>query len=839
MKITNPLAQSFYVEPPSGYFVTALQLYFQFIDNQLPITVQLRPMQYGIPTSEVYPFGEVVIDPKNINVSEDASVPTRVVFPSPVYLLGEKFHSIVLITNSPDYQVWVAKMGQPDVTYALSDESKQVIVSSNPLSGSIFKSQNGETWTPEQEEDLKFEVERAQFINSTGNVQFYNPLLNTGNSQISVLSKDSLEIESKKLRLDLSGTIGGISTEIAFGNTIMQFGSNGVANYINSAGPLSNQLSIVNVGLGYTPSMGGLTYFDVPLVNIISEGKNATANITIQNGVAVAATVVNGGTGYAIGDVLTVDSLGNTSLGRNLSFSVPEINGINELIVDQVQGEFAIGVGKSIRYTNNAGLTTFLKDSGENILHIQNIDVISDGLTIKVNHRNHGMHALENRVEISKVSSDIPPVRLLASYNQNSTDPIAVDELPVNSLTGINEFSIFEGVGIGSTNPGYILIGDEIIKYEGISGNSLINITRGIDNAKPYIYPSGTPVYKYELGGISLRRINKVHTLQDVNLNLIPNPVDLDYYHLKIDTFDNNYGIRRSGGSLPNLYFNSSKSCGGISINATQNIPFEIVRPAIETMILNGTSIIGFIRTVSGRSVSGEEESFVVKPSQVLNLEENNYFTEPKIVCSRVNELFFYDQDELPGNRSLTVSLNLDTGSGYVSPVIDLEKTSMIFTSNRINRPITDYINDSRTSSLENDPSAFVYATNPISVENPASSIKIIVAAYVNKTSDLRAFYALLSSPKDSPIYYPFPGYSNQTNLGEVIDFSKSDGTQDTNIQKSDIIGFDSNELSFTDYEFTVNGLPEFRYYSIKLVGSSTNQTYPVRLRDLRVIALA
>jgi hypothetical protein len=839
MKITNPLAQSFYVEPSSGYFVTAVQLYFQSIDNQLPITVQLRPMQFGIPTSEVYPFGEVVIDPKDVKVSNNASIPTRVVFPSPVYLLGEKFHSIVLVTNSPDYNVWVSKIGQPDVTYSLSEESKQVIVSSNPLSGSLFKSQNGETWTPEQEEDLKFEVERAQFINSSGNVQFYNSILNTGNSQLSILSKDSLEVESRKLRLDLSGTIGGISTEIAFGNTIMQFGSNGVANYVNSAGPLFNQLSIVNAGLGYTPSMGGLTYFDVPLVNIIGEGKNATANITVQNGVAVAATVVNGGTGYAIGDVLTVDKLGNTSLGRNLSFSVPNINGINELIVDQVQGEFAIGIGRSIRYTNNVGLTTFLKDSSENILHIQNIDVVSDGLTIKVNHRNHGMHALENRVEISKVSSDIPPVRLLASYNQNSIDPIAVDELPVNSLTNINEFSVFEGVGVGSTNPGYVLIGDEIIKYEGISGNSLINITRGIDNTKPYIYPSGTPVYKYELGGISLRRINKVHTLQDVNLNLIPNPVDLDYYHLKIDTFDTSYGIRRSGGSLPNLFFNSSKSCGGISINATQNIPFEIVRPAIEIMTLNGTSITGFIRTVSGRSVSGEEESFVVKPSQVLNLEENNYFSEPKIVCSRVNELFFYDQDELPGNRSLTVSLNLDTGSGYVSPVVDLEKTSMIFISNRINRPITDYVNDSRTSSLENDPSAFVYATNPISVENPASSIKIIVAAYVNKNSDLRAFYALLSSPKDSPIYYPFPGYSNQTNLGEVIDFAQSDGTPDTFIQKSDIIGFDSNELSFTDYEFTANGLPEFKYYSIKLVGSSTNQTYPVRLRDLRVIALA
>lgn len=839
MKITNPLAQSFYVEPSSGYFVTAVKLYFQSRDNQLPVTVQLRPMKFGVPTSEVYPFGEVVIDSKKVILSSDASTPTRVVFPSPVYLVGEQFHCIVLITNSPDYNVWVAKMGQPDIQYATQEESKQVIVTSQPLNGSLFKSQNGETWTPEQEEDLKFQVERAQFTSSSGNVQFYNPILSLGNSQVATLSKNALNIESKKLRLDLNGVIGGASTEITFGNTITQFGSNGSANYVNSAGIATNQLSIVNAGLGYTPSIGGLTFFDVPLSNVIGSGKNATANITIQNGVAVASTIVNGGSGYAIGDVLTADVVGNNSLGRNLRLSVSEIGGINELIVDQVQGEFSIGVGKSIQYTNNVGLTTYLKDFSGNILFIDNIDTISDGLTIRVNHRNHGMHAPENRVEILEAVSDIPPVSLTAAYPRNSNNPIPVNQLPINSLTGINEFSTFEGIGIGSTNPGYIIIGDEIIKYEGISQNSLITITRGIDNTKSFTYPSGTPVYKYELGGISLRRINKIHTLQDVNSTLINNPIDLDFYHIKIDTSDTSRGLNRDSGSFPKLFFNSTKSCGGFEITASQNIPYEIVRPAIETMILNGTSITASIRSASGRSVSGNEESFLIKSSQILDLNENNYFIEPKIVCSGVNEQTFYDPNELEGSRSLNVSLDLSTGSGYVSPVVDLEKTSMIFTSNRINNSVSDYKLDDRVSTLERNPLAFVYATNPISVENPATSIKIIVAAYINKYGDLRSFYALMNSPQDSPIYYPFPGYLNRTNLGEVIDFSESDGTPDTKVPKTDIIGFDSNELIFKDYEFTVSGLPEFKYFSIKLSGSSTNQTYPIRLRDLRVIALA
>ena len=53
-------------------------------------------------------------------------------------------------------------------------------------------------------------------------------------------------------------------------------------------------------------------------------------------------------------------------------------------------------------------------------------------------------------------------------------------------------------------------IGDEVVKYTGASGGSITGITRG-NNAKGYI--KGSPVRKYELGGVSLARINKVHQM--------------------------------------------------------------------------------------------------------------------------------------------------------------------------------------------------------------------------------------------------------------------------------------------------------------------------------------
>ena len=75
-------------------------------------------------------------------------------------------------------------------------------------------------------------------------------------------------------------------------------------------------------------------------------------------------------------------------------------------------------------------------------------------------------------------------------------------------------------------------IGDEVIKYTGASGGSITGITRG-NNAKGYI--KGTPVRKYELGGVSLARINRTHLLSDVT-DRDPNPITFDSYTVKIDT---------------------------------------------------------------------------------------------------------------------------------------------------------------------------------------------------------------------------------------------------------------------------------------------------------------
>lgn len=832
-KLIDPLAQTFYVDNPKGIYATSVDIYFYEGDPALPVSVELRPTVNGVPSSsDIYPFSQVTLEPDDVTADPAADLPTNFKFKSPVFLKGETFHSLVVTANSKDYSVWVAKMGEPDVTKANQDDSKTVFVSANPNSGVFFRSQNGATWTPSEREDMKFTLYRANFLENSGNINFYNPELSVGNDQVSILDNDAFEMESRQVRLLLSGGLN----EVGFttGMTVKQENSNVTGNYISNAGAASS-LSIFNAGIGLTPSIGGLTYFDVALTKITGEGRNATCNLTVQNGVAVGATIVNGGSGYQVGDLVTANTVGS-GLGRNLRLSVGALGDVNEIIVDDIQGNFKTGAGSTLTYENTSGITTQINASSGG-LTVSDTTVIHDGLHIKVNHPNHGMYAPESVVSIDDVDPDHPSVDTTADIDEDSTAPIPLDDILIDDETGLSIFATFENVGVSSTNPGYIQIEEEIIAYTGIDGLNLTGITREIDDTPGSSYEAGVDVVKYELNGVSLRRINKVHELQDATVD---NPIDLDYYHIRIDPQESGVDRSNSPFGYPDMHFRETKSSGGDDITATQNIQYEIIDPEISATQVNGTEVEINLRTTTGRSVGGNQEAYLATDFEKISSEEEHFLDSPRIICSRINETELLDGiDGIEGNKSLNISVNLSTTTPLLSPMIDLDRCSVILIGNRMNNPISDYANDERTADLENDPHAFVYATRPITLENPATSLQVYVTAYVNTNSDLRAFYAIDDDGKEDLIYYPFPGFDNIDNQGNVEDFAKCDGSPDEKLSKTDSKGFQSDELDFQELKFSINKLPSFRAFGIKLCASTTDTTYPVRLKDLRVIALA
>jgi len=815
----DPLAQSFLVEDETGIFLTKCEVFFSSKDDlDIPVTFQLRTMQGGFPTQKVIPFSEVILNPSEVNVSADGSVPTTFTFKSPVYLEGGGTeYCMCLASLSTKYNVYISRIGENDLI-------TQTFISNQPYLGSLFKSQNASTWEPSQWEDLKFTLYRAEFVPS-GSIEFYNPELSLGNNEIATLMPNSLRLNSRKIRVGLGSTLQ--DSALVLGNTILQQGTNATGNYVGNAGIATGTLNIINAGIGYTPSSGTYQFNGVPLTNITSVGKNAKANITITNGVAVAATISESGTGYVVGDVLGIGTIGNNSLGLNARLSVVSIANTSQLILDNVQGDFIVsGVGKTVQYINNSGLTTTLNSSSGGNVQISEIDVIDDGLHIVVNHRNHGMYFETNYVTISNAQSDVAPTKLSVDYNSSSTASISVDS--VANLTS------FENVGIATTNIGYVLIGDEIISYTSTSTGTLGGtISRGIDGTIARNYPAGTPVYKYELGGVSLRRINKTHYLGDVTVS---NPITFDSYNIKLDMGSSGTG-RTDGLGYPKLYVNQTKTAGGYNTKATQNIPFEAITPVVQNLTVQGTSINAEVRTISGSSISGNEISFVDQGFESVSLNKTNYLTSPRIISSKINET--NKLGTLPGNKSMNLRINLDSIDSRVTPVIDTQRISTILTSNRVNSVISDYATDNRVNSISEDPTAFQYLSKEIVLENPATSLKILVNAHVNLYSNIRAFYAISESENFSPIYVPFPGYNNINEKGQIINLADSDGLSDVFVPPASNVGFLPSEIQYKEHTFTVDNLPSFKSYRIKIIMTSTNQVYVPRMKDLRVIALA
>jgi len=650
--------------------------------------------------------------------------------------------------------------------------------------------------------------------------------LSDGNGQIPTLMPQSLNFQSRQIRVGLGTTLG--DTGYANGNTFTQTGTNATGNLVGTAGSATGTLSITNTGIGYTPSAGSVTFNGVNLVTLTGKGRGATANITISSGVAAAATIANGGSGYQVGDVLGISTIGISSVGRDARLSVVSIGQTSELVLDNVQGQWIVGSANTIFYTNSLGISTELNYDNGGDIQVSTLNVDRDGLHIRVDHQNHGMYFNDNLVRISGAESDVKPTKLTGTLSLGDTTPITLEDATA--------FTQFEGVGVGTTNVGYMLIGDEIIEYTNVNGNNIGgNIVRGSNQRG--VYPVGTPVYKYELNGINLHRINKIHDLSD---STVTNSITYDSYTIKLDTselINSNNDDRSDNIGFHQLYPTTTKSTGGYKIKASQNMPFEIITPQIQTLTVSGTNVTAELRTLTSQSISGAEIPYVDAGYEPVTINESNYFQTPRMVASKVNE--DAKITNIPGGKSLNLRMFLTTTDTRVSPVVDSQRVSAILTSNRINNPISDYITDPRVNTLTEDPHAFQYISKEINLENPASSLKILVNAHINLDNDIRAFYAISDRVGFNPIFEQFPGYDNLDRRGRIINTALNSGKPDKRVPKVSFKSFEGEQLEYNEYTFSVDNLPAFRAYKIKIVMTSTNQVYVPRMKDLRVIALA
>jgi len=266
---------------------------------------------------------------------------------------------------------------------------------------------------------------------------------------------------------------------------------------------------------------------------------------------------------------------------------------------------------------------------------------------------------------------------------------------------------------------------------------------------------------------------------------------------------------------------------GGSDVIASQNAMFDAFIPQVQTLLPDDTTLSASIKRTSGSSYAGGRNTAVSgaysKDASYANitLNEMNFNDAPKVIATRANELV----SSLSGNKSLDLRMNLSTTDTKVSPLIDMQRSSLSTFENVIDNQ------DSSSTTLQNVPlsivletsatggtSAAKHITRPVTLEEPAVGLKIIFAANRPSVSNFEVYFKTATSDEN------------------LDDIGYTQVLEDTNNPA------DEDGVTFRQYEYLAGGqvgnLGSFTQFQVKIVMTTSNTSKSPKIKDLRTIAL-
>ena len=418
---------------------------------------------------------------------------------------------------------------------------------------------------------MKFNLYRAKFDTSvTGSAVFNNAQLGPGNDGLASLINNPINTIQPKQELTL---VTGTTYNFTVGARLIQTPSNAQATVLEFDAVSNPQKLTV------TDITGTFVQGIVDNQNNITNGLKSS-----QSTVTLVMSTVNNGT-FEAGDVITGSSSGATG-------TITEYNaGTTTITANFVDKQFDVSNDTLSEPGGVSGTISSATYNGDSYTGypVSQPTLRSVDKKVVVYHPNHGMHNRSNNVEIKNVESEVPGTSLTSNLSSTAT---------TLSVANAGSFhKVINGRPISTTNPGYLMLvgeddvstglrpptppgGDddateswrcvlhviarkEIIAYSAISDNgkeitvapSGRGITSVVMNTGAALdWDAETSVKCYNLDGVPLTEINKVHTG-------IGDPT-LDSYSLTTQSVAT-VGI----------------VTGGPNVSASQNIPFELITP--------------------------------------------------------------------------------------------------------------------------------------------------------------------------------------------------------------------------------------------------------------------
>lgn len=352
----DPVAQTFLVSPqqyPQGLFLSKVRVCFKTKDARVPVTLQVRPVINGYPSSsDVYPFSTVSLTPDKVKITDspnldDANKYTEFSFDAPLFLQpGE--HSFVFLANSNDYEIYVAEIGKSDLVTGRQ-------ISEQPYGGSLFLSQNGSTWTADQSSDLMFRLFRYRFDLLPADLRFlvkypeglirydliqlitsdisaantnlsytfnsqtisasyagYKPIIPTTDYDMNDgAGTRALIPATGNSTFELASLLSTVNADISPFVDVTRMGFIGVGNKINNLELSNDDIQVTASGSGYANSA------DVTITISGGGGFGATAQANVVGGEIVDIEIVDAGSGYTSTPTVTITPGGGGGSGAS------------------------------------------------------------------------------------------------------------------------------------------------------------------------------------------------------------------------------------------------------------------------------------------------------------------------------------------------------------------------------------------------------------------------------------------------------------------------------------------------------------------------------------------
>ena len=106
------LAQTIMCDKEGGMFITSVDIFFSHKDTSLPVWVEVRSVENGYPSREILPFSVKSLTPADVSTNTvDGTTATKFAFDSPVYLRQNQEYAIVVASDSPEYKIWISRLG--------------------------------------------------------------------------------------------------------------------------------------------------------------------------------------------------------------------------------------------------------------------------------------------------------------------------------------------------------------------------------------------------------------------------------------------------------------------------------------------------------------------------------------------------------------------------------------------------------------------------------------------------------------------------------------------------------------------------------------------------------